>query len=113
MTLYTIEEPLQVVNARVTFRNAPIHLLEKFAFKDLDIAHKLFLEKSGLKECIILQTCNRVEVFAVSNNPDLHKLLEVWASIIELPIGEFIKIVETNRGDDVVLHILKLASGLD
>ena len=113
MTLYTIEEPLQVVNARVTFRNAPIHLLEKFAFKDLDTAHKLFLEKSELKECIILQTCNRVEVFAASNNPDLHKLLEVWASIIELPIGEFIKIVETNRGDDVVLHILKLASGLD
>src|SRR5919202_1270339 len=88
-------------------------LLKEDRLQEAKSATLVLLEKSGLKECIILQTCNRVEVFAVSNNPDLHKLLEVWASIIELPIGEFIKIVETNRGDDVVLHILKLASGLD
>ena len=61
---------LQIVNARVTYRNAPMHLLEKFTFRDLDEAHRVFLERAGFEECIILQTCNRVEVFGVTKEPN-------------------------------------------
>ena len=80
---YTIAQSLHVINARVTYRNVPIHLLEKFTFKDLDSAHKILLEKAGLKECVIIQTCNRVEVFAATRNPDERKLLEA-ASLLSL-----------------------------
>jgi glutamyl-tRNA reductase len=59
---YITTDSLDVINVRITYRNAPIHLLEKFAFKDLHYAHTLLLEKARLKECIIIQTCNRVEV---------------------------------------------------
>jgi glutamyl-tRNA reductase len=113
MTLSTIMQSLQIVNAKVTYRSAPIHLLEKFTFKDAQSAHKLLLEKAGLKECIILQTCNRVEVFAAAKNLDEQRLLEAWSSVIGLPTGEFAKTVEISRGKDVILHLLKLASGLD
>jgi glutamyl-tRNA reductase len=113
MTLSTIMQSLQIVNAKVTYRSAPIHLLEKFTFKDAQSAHKLLLEKAGLKECIILQTCNRVEVFAAAKNLDEQRLLEAWSSVIGLPTREFAKTVEISRGKDVVLHLLKLASGLD
>lgn len=34
--------PVRLVNARVTYKNAPIHLLEKFTFKDIESAHRLF-----------------------------------------------------------------------
>jgi glutamyl-tRNA reductase len=104
--------PVHIVNARVTYRNAPIHLLEKFTFKDMDGAHRAFLKKAGFEECVILQTCNRVEVFAAAKNPDEGKLLEEWASSVGLPEKDF-ENVEISRGREAVMHLMKLASGLD
>jgi len=104
--------PIHIVNARVTYRNAPIHMLEKFTFKDIDDAHQAFLTKARFEECIILQTCNRVEVYAAAKNPDEAKLLEEWASSAGLSEKDF-ESVEISRGRDAVMHLMKLASGLD
>jgi glutamyl-tRNA reductase len=106
-------QSLQVINARVTFRNAPIHLLEKFAFIDIDYAYKKILENCNIRECVIIQTCNRVEVFAAGTGPYEKKLLEVWGSIVGLPVDEIKNTAEISTDRDVVLHLLKLASGLD
>src|SRR5213594_30035 len=100
--------PVHVVNARVTYRNAPIHLLEKFTFKDIDNAHEAFLKKAGFEECVILQTCNRVEVFAASKNPQEGRLLEEWASAVGLAEKDFVN-VEISRGSEAVMHLMKLA----
>ena len=109
----TIPQSLQIINARVTFREAPIHLLEKFAFIDIDYAHKKFIENCSIRECVIIQTCNRVEIFAAGLAPDVNKLLKVWGSIVGLTIDEFANTVEIAKDRDVVLHLLRLASGLD
>jgi glutamyl-tRNA reductase len=109
----TMTQSLQTINARVTFRNAPIHLLEKFAFIDIDYAHKKFIENCGIRECVIIQTCNRVEIFAAGTAPDERKLLEVWGSIVGLTIDEFANTVEISKDRDVVLHLFRLTSGLD
>jgi glutamyl-tRNA reductase len=106
-------QSLQIINARVTFRNAPIHLLEKLAFNDMDYAHKKIIEKCGIRECLIIQTCNRVEVFVAGTGPDEEKLLDAWGSIVGLSVNKFENTVEISRDRDVVLHLLKLASGLD
>jgi glutamyl-tRNA reductase len=110
---FVVADSLEVINARLTYRNAPIHLLEKFAFKDLHYAHRLLLEKAQLRECIIIQTCNRVEVFAISSDPNKQRLLEQWASAVNLSNKEFKNIVQVETGKDVIYHLLKLASGLD
>ena len=47
----------------VTFRNSPIHVLEKFTIRDVEGAYLQFKEHSGLDECVIIQTCNRIELF--------------------------------------------------
>ncbi|HEX7031410.1 MAG TPA: glutamyl-tRNA reductase, partial [Nitrososphaera sp.] len=105
--------PVYIVNARVTYRNAPIHFLEKFTFKDIDGAHKAFLTKAGLEECVILQTCNRVEVFAAAaKEPDEAKLMGEWAASVGLQEKDFAN-VELSRGRDAIMHLMKLASGLD
>src|SRR5689334_12346014 len=111
----SINSYLQVLNVRITFRNAPIHLLERFAFKDLDEACKLFKHQAALDECVILQTCNRVEVFAVSRTINEHKVLETWASEVEggMSADEFAKIAEISTDKEVVSHLLKLSAGLD
>jgi glutamyl-tRNA reductase len=110
---FIIADSLDVINARLTYRDAPIHLLEKFTFKDLHHAHRLLLEKAQLRECIIIQTCNRVEVFAISSDANGQRLLEQWASAVNLSNKEFENIVHVERGKDVIYHLLKLASGLD
>ena len=112
-SVYTIAQSLHIINARVTFRNMPIHLLEKFTFKDLYSAHKMLIEKAGLNECVIIQTCNRVEVFAVTKNTDEQKMLEEWAFEVGLSNKEFANIVEISKDKDVVYHLLRLASGVD
>src|SRR5438094_691020 len=42
-------------------------MLERFTFRDVSSAYSSFLEHSGLQECVILQTCNRVELFGIGN----------------------------------------------
>jgi glutamyl-tRNA reductase len=103
---------VQIVNARVTYRNAPMHLLEKFAFKDIDEAHKVFLERAGFEECVILQTCNRVEVFGVAKKPTQDRLLEEWVSAVGLSEQD-LDSIEFNRGKEAIVHLMRLASGLE
>src|SRR5437588_8181054 len=109
----TLSQTLQVINARITYRNAPIHDLERFAFADLNVAHRKLIEIAELKECIIIQTCNRVEVFAASRDPEPHRLIEGWANIAGLSYNEVSENIEICNGNDVILHLLKLSSGLD
>jgi glutamyl-tRNA reductase len=113
MNLPITLQDLRVVNARITYRNAPIHILEKFTFKDLNNAHKTLLEKGELDECVIIQTCNRVEIYAVAREPDKQKLIEAWASVSGLSNEDFVNIIEFENDNEVIYHLLKLASGLD
>jgi glutamyl-tRNA reductase len=101
-----------IINARVTYRNAPMHLLEKFTFKDIDQAYRMFLERAGFEECVIIQTCNRVEIFGVSKDLPEHKLLDEWVCASGLSEKD-LDSIEVNRGKDAVMHLIRLASGLE
>ena len=102
-----------IINARVTFRNSPIHVLEKFTFKDLDDAYSHFKKHSGLSECVILQTCNRVELFGTAKDYDLEKIKKTWASLAGLEEAAFKENLELSENEEVYHHLLKLTSGLD
>lgn len=102
-----------VINARVTFRKSPIHMLERFTFRDLDSAYGSFLKHSGLQECVILQTCNRVELYGCTNMADLEKIKKTWASIAGLEEGSFRDNLEISQGTEAYTHLLKLTSGLE
>lgn len=102
-----------IVNARVTFRNSPIHILEKFTFKDMENAHTQFKQHSGLDECVIVQTCNRVEIFGKSENFDIERVKKTWASLSGLEQNSFKDNVESCEDREALHHLLKLTSGLD
>ena len=113
MTLYLGVQSSQFVNIRVTFKNSPIHILEKFAFKDLFNAHQRLLNSSELQECIILQTCNRVEIYGVGINPHYDNIINAWSSLINLPADQVKNNVIVNDGEEALKHLVKLTSGLD
>jgi len=120
-----------VLNARVTFKNIPLHTLSKFIFKDIAAACAEFKKIPGVEECIIIQTASRVEIFTVSNvetedSPDarraegkalvLNQIKDTWISLSaleQIDIDHFDQTLEVYKGDDVYLHLLRLASGLD
>ncbi|MGQ0606321.1 MAG: glutamyl-tRNA reductase [Candidatus Nitrosotenuis sp.] len=102
-----------IINVRVTFRNSPIHVLEKFTFKDLDSAYESFRKHSGLKEIVILQTCNRVEIFGSADSPNIQKIKKTWASLAGLEEIAFKENFELVEDTEVCEHLLRLTSGLD
>ncbi|MDE1868249.1 MAG: glutamyl-tRNA reductase, partial [Thaumarchaeota archaeon] len=102
-----------VINARVTFRKSPIHMLERFTFRDIDSAYESFLKHSGLQECVLLQTCNRVELFGFGNNDDIERIKKTWASVSGLEQNAFKENLEISQGTEAYQHLLKLTSGLD
>ena len=102
-----------IINARVTFRNAPIHVLEQFTIKDVEKAYEQFKKYSGLDECVIIQTCNRIELFGKSKTYDLEKIKKTWASIIGLEEEMFNDNLECVENQKALHHLLKLTSGLD
>ena len=102
-----------IINARVTFRNSPIHVLEKFTIRDLEWAYAQFKEHSGLDECVIIQTCNRIELFGKAENYDFSKIKKTWASLTGLDEEVFQENVEFEENGEAMHHLLKLTSGLD
>ena len=102
-----------LVNARVTFRSSPIHVLERFAFADARSAMSEFRARSGLDECVIVQTCNRVELYGAAEAPDEGRIRSTWASLSGLPESDFAGNLEFGEGRDVLEHLLRLTSGLD
>jgi len=106
-------------------------MLSKFTFKDVLTACQEFKKIPGVDECIIIQTASRVEIFTVSNvetddSPDarrtegkalvLNQIKDTWislSSLEQIDIDHFDQTLEVYKGDDVYLHLLRLASGLD
>lgn len=103
----------KIVNAKVTFRDSPIHVLERFTFRDLESAYSEFKEHSGLEECVIVQTCNRVELFGTGKECNVEKIKKTWASLTGLEENAFKENLELSENKEVFHHLLKLTSGLD
>ena len=102
-----------IINARVTFRKSPIHVLERFSFSNVNEAYSLFKKHAELKECVILQTCNRIEIFATGSEKDFDQIKKTWASIAGLEENAFQDNCDVSVNTDVYEHLLKLTSGLD
>ena len=120
-----------IINARVTFKNIPMHKLAHFAFKDVNVARESFMKIKDVSECVVIQTASRVEAFIVMNRPKgdipdgrridgknlvVNKIQETWIANAELEqwdIEHFDQTFEVYAGIDVIEHLLRLASGLD
>ena len=103
----------KIINARITFRNSPIHILEQFTIKDIENAYQKFKEKTELDECVIVQTCNIIELFGKSESDDFSKIKKTWSEITGLELETFNENLEIVENQEALHHLLKLTSGLD
>ena len=125
------EKNFVLINARITFKNIPLHKLAHFAFKDVSVARESFMKIKDVSECVIIQTASRVEAYIVMNRPKgdipdgrrldgqnlvINKIQETWVANSELEqwdIEHFDQTFEVYVNTDVYEHLLRLACGLD
>ncbi len=92
-----------ITSASVNHHRASIGAIEAARLGDADAALRR-LVLAGASEAMVLQTCNRVELYAVSEDPDVLRRFAVAGGMPPL---------EHACGDDALLHLLRLAGGLD
>src|SRR4030065_95705 len=114
-TMHSSVDSIDVVNVRITHKKADVPLLEAVAFKDKKSALAEIRSLPDIKECVVLQTCNRMEIYAVNN--DGEKIAKVIRDCLVKRSGakaeEAKKAVEVSINQDALRHILRISSGVE
>lgn len=104
----------------INHKTASLDLREKVAFTPDTLAHALQLavRDAGIHELAILSTCNRTEFYAYSNSdltPDLlvEQVLAWLTQFQGLPEGSLQRCAYAYLDKDAIIHMMRVASGLD
>jgi glutamyl-tRNA reductase len=108
------QPPASLVLIGVNHKTAPIELRERIAIsrEDLPETTRALAAMPGVVECMIVSTCNRVELLAVVDAPDadlagfLHRYFGLDPLLLAPHIYE-------QRGRDAVRHLFRVAASLD
>ncbi len=97
----------EIASMLVTHRKASIDEIEKAWHGDVETILRWVGSQDRVEECAVLKTCNRVEIYVVSARGekvlfDLAKKARVSSRIIDF-----------HDHDESLLHLLRLASGLE
>ncbi|TFH50429.1 MAG: glutamyl-tRNA reductase [Methanothrix sp.] len=97
----------EIASMLVTHRKASIDEIERAWHGDVQTLLKWVCSQERVEECAVLKTCNRVEIYIVSVRGekvlfDLAKKARVSSRIIDF-----------HDHDESLLHLLRLASGLE
>ncbi|MDR2161566.1 MAG: glutamyl-tRNA reductase [Desulfovibrio sp.] len=99
----------------LSYKTAPVEIRERFALEGpLADATGCVSPDEEIQECMILSTCNRVEILAVSSKDDPSPfLLRRWAAAREESMDALAPHVYIHKGHMAVRHIFSVASSLD
>jgi len=127
---------MHTLNIRVTHHRADIPTLEAVTFSDVRKALLDIKALPSIKECVIIQTCNRVEIFGAAEDVDVayHDIIDyVMSETIskmkkhirgEVPpekiVGHMITssknlhdVIEVEYHGAAIHHLLRLSAGLE
>jgi glutamyl-tRNA reductase len=104
-----------LVSLGVSFRKAPLATLDALSFRDIPAFYKLLRTTHEVDGVMILQTCNRVELFLDTKDSSQIRdsVLREWALETKFKLGELNRLVETREGKSVVEYLVRLAAGLE
>src|SRR5687768_17575442 len=108
---------MAVLALGISFRHAPIDLLESLAFAEDDLVkgYRRARDLGGIDEAVVLSTCNRVEVYA--SVPSYHAgFLALKTLLIEtkgVAEAELAESLYSHWERDAVEHLFSVAGGLD
>jgi len=108
---------MAVLTLGISFRRAPIELLERLAFTDDDLAkaYRRLEDLDGVDEAVILSTCNRVEVYGsvASFHSGFLALKRLLAEPRGVDLDELAEPLYSHWDADAADHLFQVAAGLD
>jgi glutamyl-tRNA reductase len=114
--------PLHLFVAGFSYNRTPLRLREKYYLLPENIAHLLAEARqcAPLTELVVLNTCNRFEVYAVSTRHTLppqefmnHLFRMIWPEMTASDFGELTRGTYLFENEACVRHLFRTASGLD
>jgi glutamyl-tRNA reductase len=108
---------MPILTLGISFRRAPIELLERLSFADGDLVkgYRHALDMEAVDEAVILSTCNRVEIYA--NVPSYHAgflgLKRILTETRGVAPEELAEPLYSHWEQDAADHLFGVASGLD
>jgi glutamyl-tRNA reductase len=108
---------MPVLALGVSFRRAPVELLERLAIPEEE-EPKAYRRLEGLeavREAVILSTCNRMEVYAdvALYHQGFQDLKRFVTEHTEVPVEELAEPLYSHYEDDAAEHLFSVAGGLD
>jgi len=98
-------------------RTAPVEIREKIAItpEKRDALAEMLVDCSDIQESVVLSTCNRMEVYAVSEEPGQGRqcIDTMLARLHGVDANSWEKTIYFREEDDAVRHLFRVASGLD
>lgn len=108
---------LLIVCLSASHKKASVPMLESLNFKNKEEAIKRCCSLESVREAVILQTCNRVEIYVATNENAsgdiVDSLVRFWSQEAGVSSDVIDKVVEVFYGSEALLHLLQLASGLE
>ena len=106
---------VNIINVRMTHKTARVPLLEAVSFKDKTNAYAEMRGLEGTQESVLIQTCNRIELFLVSDCGDraVKSAVEYLANRACDHTEEACKAIEYAVNRDALNHLLRVTSGLE
>jgi glutamyl-tRNA reductase len=108
---------MQIVVVGLSHKTAPVEIRECFSFQEpaFDVGLEELGKKRSIEECLILSTCNRVEVYAVSEDAetcveDIKRFLSEFHNVREEHFSSYFYAL---TGRSAVRHLFRVASSLD
>lgn len=102
-------------------KTAPVELREKLSFsqEQIETALEFIKQDSGIKEGLVVSTCNRLEFLYIpkagnkENNDRVDAVLAFISELKQLPVSEFKSSLYIHTDDDAVRHLFCVAASLD
>ena len=107
-----------IIVCGLNHKTAPVEVREKIAFQEFILQEALskLKNRKGIDECLILSTCNRVEIYAVSpeNSENLKNIIiEFIAEFHKILPEKFVNHLYFYNNYEAIRHIFRVGSSLD
>jgi glutamyl-tRNA reductase len=100
-----------------SYKKAKLPLLESLVFKDADAVMKGLCSEGLTEECVLLQTCHRVEVYGVlkgsSEEGAIARILKFWSANTGISLDILTSNVDLFKDREALLNLFNVACGLE
>jgi glutamyl-tRNA reductase len=105
---------MDLVLVGMNHRTAAVEVRERFALASCPRGEPALVFPAGVKESLLLSTCNRVEILAAGDGPDVRdSLLAAWARRCSGPERELAAHVYALKDEEAVRHVFAVTASLD